>query len=133
MLRTLAAEAGGNTQLGVVDPATALVPVADVRRRQVRDLQVNDAAGDVVAAASLDDYVLSHGNAAHRDAVPQMRVGHQIQPDHARIGSRLRRLAPERFVGLCKQRIREVRVHLGAHVTDHGQHVVCGRYFLYLL
>ena len=91
---------------------------------QLGHLNVDHAARDVVAAAGLDDHVFRHGDAADRDAVAQVRIGHQVQGDDAGIAGRARGLVPERFDRLREQRGRQERVHVGAHLARARQHVV---------
>ena len=99
----------------------------------MRHFQVHDTARDVVTGTRLNDDILGDGDAANRNAITQMRIRHQVQTDDARVRRRLCGLAPQCFIGLGKQRFRQVRVYLGAHVTDLWQHVMCVRYFLYFV
>jgi hypothetical protein len=105
-------------------PLPPFVLVGHVGGRQLRYLQIEDAARDVVAAAGLDDHVVRDGDAADGNAVAQVRVGHEIEPDDAGVGRGLSGLPPQRFVGLGEQRRRQERVDVAAHRAAARQHVV---------
>jgi hypothetical protein len=120
----MAADARGDARLHGANPAAPPILVGDVRRRELGHLQEQHAARDVVAAAGLDHDVFGHGHAAHGNAIAQVRVGHEVETDHAGVGRGVGGLLPQRLVGLREQGRRQERVDLDAHGPHAREHVV---------
>ena len=114
--------------LHLAHPALARLPDRRrARRVELRHLQVEDAARDVVARARLDDRLLGHEHAADRDAVADVGVGHEVRADDAFVRRGLRDLPPHRLLRRVEQRLGEERVRVDLHRVGLRQHVVVVR------